>query len=261
MYCKNCQNKLSEKQHYCDECGAKVIVNRLTMKAIALQINEEFFSLDNKLLKTFLTLFTNPEDVILGYIQGIRKKYIHVIQYFAFSLTLAGLQVFIMSVFFKDLMELNMYEGIETLPGQENNPFKDVNFEFFNNYQGLIYILGVPISAFSTWFVYYILKDRRLNFTEHLVLNLYYSAQVIIITAVLSITFLILGLNYFIVSSIIILPIFWYLYFVLRRVFKDSFWETVAKFLLVCIIYGFLYILLMFILAIVLVLYMHLTKP
>lgn len=260
MHCKNCNTELRTNQHYCDECGAKVIRNRLTLKVIAHQINNEFFSLDNRLLRTFITLFTKPEDVIVGYIKGTRKKYIDVIQYFAFSLTLAGLQVFIMSVFFSDLMEMNLYEGMKDMPGQEHNPFRDLNFEAFNNYQGLIYILGVPISTFSTWFVYYIVKDRRLNFTEHLVLNLYYSAQVIIITAVLSITFLILGLNYFIVSSIIILPLFWYLYYVLRRVFRDPFWETVAKFLLVSIIYGFLYILLMFILAIGLALYFYLTK-
>lgn len=258
--CKNCDTELREDQHYCDECGAKVIKNRLTPRVIAHQINEEFLSLDNRLLRTFLTLFTNPEDVIVGYIDGTRKKYIDVIQYFAISLTLAGLQVFLMSVFFTDLMEMNLYQGLDSLPGQENNPFKDLTFDGFNNYQGIIYILGVPLSAFSTWVVFLIFNDRRFNFTEHLVLNLYYSAQIIIITAILSIAFLILGLNYLIVSTLIIIPLFWYLYFVLKRVFRDEFWERVAKFLLVLIIYIVLYFLLMIIIAISLALYILITK-
>jgi hypothetical protein len=239
MNCKNCHKALKDTQKYCDECGAKVIQNRLTPKIIANQINEQFISLDNKFLKTFIDLFKQPESVIVNYIEGTRKKYIDVLQYFAVSLTLAGIQVFLMTTFFKDVIGFNteFIEGVQNLPGQENNPFAGIEYDMFTKYQGLIYILTVPLSALGSWLAYYVTGNRKYNYTEHLVLNLYYSAQIIIITAFFSILFLLFGLNYLIVSTILTLPTFLYLFYVLKRIFRESFVNTLAKFLITMIIY------------------------
>lgn len=239
MNCKNCNKTLKDTQKFCDDCGAKLIQNRLTPKILATQVNEQFISIDNKLLRTFIDLFKKPEAVIVSYINGTRKKHIDVLQYFAISLTLAGFQVFLMTTFFKEALEFSpeMLQAIESSPSQKNNPFLNTSFDDFSKYQGLIYILTVPFSALATWLGYYFLGERSYNFTEHLVLNLYYSAQIIIITSVFSIIFLLFGLNYLIVSTIITLPTFLYLFYVLKRVFKDNFWETFAKFLFVMVIY------------------------
>lgn len=260
MNCKNCNKALKDTQKFCDECGAKVIQNRLTPKVLAAQVNEQFLSIDNKFLKTFIDLFKNPEDVICGYINGTRKRYIDVLQYFAVSLTLAGIQVFLMTTFFRDALgfDKEFTETIQSMPGQENNPFAGIEYDMFTKYQGLIYILTVPFSALGTWLAYHITGDRKLNYTEHLVLNLYYSGQIIIITAVFSILFLLFGLNYIIVSTILTLPTFIYFFYVLKKVFKDSFWNTLAKFILAMVIYMgsllVLFVLIMFILlAIVLI--------
>ena len=241
MHCKNCHKPLSDEQNFCDDCGAKRIRNRLTPGVLAAQINEQFISIDNKFLRTFIDLFRQPEDVIVGYIDGTRKKYIDVLQYFAISLTLAGIQVFLMTTFFKEALELNpeFTKTLEDLPGQENNPFFGIENDMMTNYQGVIYILTVPFSALGSWLAYYLTGIRKYNFTEHLVLNLYYSAQIIIITAVFSILFLLFGLNYLIISSIITLPTFMYLFYVLKRVFKESFLNTVLKFILTLILYIF----------------------
>ncbi len=255
MNCKNCNTALSDSQKFCDECGAKVIQNRLTTRALAHQVNEQFISIDNKFLRTFIDLFKKPEAVIDGYIHGTRKKYIDVLQYFAISLTLAGIQVFLMTTFFKDALNINMgfVEGFESSTSKTDNPFKDFNFDSTNNYQGIIYILTVPFSALGTWLAYYLIGERTYNFTEHLVFNLYYYAQVIIITAVFSILFLLFGLDYLIVYTIITLPSFAYLFYVLKRLFKNSFWETFARFLLVMVISAFSMVIIIFIVAIVLV--------
>ena len=45
------------------------------------------------------------------------------------------------------------------------------------------------------------------------------------------------GLNYLIVSLIITIPTYLYLFYVLKRVFKDTFWDAFAKFLFVSIVY------------------------
>ncbi|MBF8148353.1 DUF3667 domain-containing protein [Winogradskyella sp. F6397] len=238
MRCKNCDNSLKDTQKFCDECGAKIINNRLQPKIIAQQVNEQFISIDNKFFRTFFDLFKQPESVIIGYINGTRKKYIDVLQYFAISLTLAGIQVFLITTFFKDALDFT--PGFIN-PEKDINPLPGFNSDLFTKYQGLIYILGVPVSALATWLVYLILGDRRFNFTEHLVLNLYYSAQIIIITAVLSILFLVTGMNYLIVSSLLGLPTFIYLAYVLKKVFNEDFWSTFAKFLMVMFVYVVIY--------------------
>ncbi|WP_179345569.1 DUF3667 domain-containing protein [Winogradskyella ursingii] len=253
---------MRESQNFCDECGAKVIRNRLTFGNLFEHISETFFNYDNKLLRTFIELFTKPEEVIVGYVEGVRKKYVNVISYFGISLTLAGIQVFLMSTFFEDAMNIDFGSILEVKESaaQQNNPFKDFDYDFFNSYQSLIYIIGVPISAFATWVTYYICGKRRFNFTEHLVLNLYYSAQIIIITSVFSILFLLFGLNYLIVSSIIMIPLFIYLYYILKRVFNESHLETIAKFLIVCFVYLLSYIIIFSIFAILAVFVIMSTK-
>ena len=245
MDCKNCHKSLNETQKYCDECGAKVIQNRLTPKVLAAQVNEQFISIDNKFFLTFIDLFKKPEQVINGYIDGTRKKYIDVLQYFAISLTLAGIQVFLMTTFFNigAEFEAGFNQGLNSSLKNSENPIPNFDFNVFLNYQGLIYILSIPFYALGTYIVYYWFHQRVYNFTEHLVLNLYYSAQWIIVTSIISVLFLFLGIDYLVVSIILTIPYFAYLFWVLKRVFKNNIWETLARLLLIMIIIGVLILL------------------
>ena len=150
-------------------------------------------------------------------------------------------------------------EGYNASGAKTDNPFKDLNFEIFTQYQSLIYILTVPFSAFGSWLAYYLLRERTYNFTEHLVINLYYYAQYIIITAVLSILFLFFKLDYLIISTLVTIPTLVYFFYVLKRIFKNSFWETLARFLFVMVIYVFsMFIIMLFVVALV-ILYLYIT--
>ena len=94
MNCKNCNTSLIEGNDFCGFCGAKVIRNRLTIKNLLAHFSEQFLNYDNQFLKTFLHLFTKPEVVIGGYIDGTRKKHVNVISYFAIALTLFRITTF-----------------------------------------------------------------------------------------------------------------------------------------------------------------------
>lgn len=248
MICKNCFNEFEDSQNYCPQCGAKHIRNRLKPVVLIQQINEQFLSLDNKLLKTFIDLFRKPEQVINGYIDGTRKKYIDVLQYFAIALTLVGIQVFLMNSFFKDELEssFEILKSLEsntpsTTDSTKKNPFQmDVDsFEEINRYQSVIYIVTIPLYAVASWLANFVIKENLFyNFTEHLVINIYYYAQIIIITALLSIFFLCFGLNYLVISGLVSLLTFVYLYYTLKRVFGLDFWNSIAFFLLVMIVFG-----------------------
>ena len=165
------------------------------------------------------------------------------------SLTLAGIQLYLQNAFFSDVIatdtaflgELQNYEN------QENNPFKDTNLEDFNNYQNLFYIISVPISAIATWAAFFIAGKRGFNFTEHIVLNLYYSAQIIIINSVITIALLSFGINYLLISGYSTVLIFAYFFYVLKRSFYMKFAEAIGMYILVMIFY-----IIMFALAMVL---------
>jgi hypothetical protein len=263
MVCKNCNTQLNHSQKFCSECGAKIIKNRLTPIVLVEQLNEEVLSIDNKLFSTFIDLFRKPEAVISGYISGTRKKYINVIQYFTIALSLAGLQLFLMGTLFKDSIDIDMsllLKSLENSPGQENNPFKDINLDAFNNYQSLFYIITIPISALATWLAYFVVNDRRYNFTEHLIFNIYYSAQLIIVSAILNMLFLVFGMNYLVISSFVTLFSLIYLFYALKRVFTDTLWNTLLKFILVMLVMSLLFFILIILFAIIIVIYPSIIK-
>lgn len=259
MNCKNCNTSLSKLINYCPLCGAKIVKKRLTFKNLSIDITEQFLNIDNKFLKTFLHLFTKPELVINGFIDGTRKKYINVIQYFAVALTLVGIQVFLMNNFFHDALQLDggFFKDFEQQSNSKTNPF---NFEEMNNYQSLIYTLSVPVSTIATWIAYYVIGIRHYNFTEHLVINLYYSAQIIIVTAILSILFLCFGLNYLLISGVISIFTFGYFFYILKRVFKSTLWDALMQFLLVMVAYLVIFLIFMVIVIIIVVVFNILNK-
>ncbi|WP_456438651.1 DUF3667 domain-containing protein [Psychroserpens sp.] len=263
MDCKNCNTSLSKLINYCPLCGAKIVKKRLTFKNLTTDITEQFLNIDNKFLKTFIHLFTKPELVINGFIDGTRKKYVNVIQFFAISLTLVGIQVFLMNTFFKEAMELdpNMFNPLGVDPEtQKNNPFKNIELADYNNYQSVFYVLSVPFSAISTWLTYWIVGTRHFNFTEHLVLNLYYSAQVIIINAFITIGLLCFGIDFMLVSAVSTVFTFTYFFYVLKRVFRTSFITTLANFLLAMVALGFIFIVLIILITILAIIGIYIFK-
>ena len=143
MNCKNCHTLLTKTSDYCNICGGKVIRNRLTIKNLFEHFTETFFNYDNKLLRTFLHLFNKPEDVIVGYIKGTRKKYVNVISYFALAITLAGLQIFIIQKFQTDI---TFYDTSTEIGKVQQKLFENV-FKFTTDYQSLIMMLYIPIYA------------------------------------------------------------------------------------------------------------------
>lgn len=242
MNCKNCQTLLDSSNSFCSNCGAKVIKNRLTLKNLLSQFTEQFLNYDNKFLQTFIHLFTKPEIVIGGYINGVRKKYVNVISYFAIALTLAGFQMFILNKFFPELLDVKMIsqEGMEDI--QANN------ISFVEEYQSIIYMLLVPVYALISKIVFYSIKTY--NFTEHLVINMYLSAHFSIVSSLVVFICSFLGINYFLAGSLIIPVQIVYSAYGFKRLFNLSFKSIVIKTILFLIVSFIVFILYSIIVAI-----------
>ena len=99
-------------------------------------------------------------------------------------------------------------------------------------------MLGIPFSALSTWLASKVARLHQFNFTEHVVINIYYNAQVTIFSALIYTTTLALGLNYFTVSYIITALYVVYFFYILKRVFQLPFLMAFALFALTFVALG-----------------------
>lgn len=186
MNCKNCNQTLRTDYSFCPDCGAKVIRNRLTVKNLWYDATERFFNIDNTFLITLKHLFTKPEQVIVGYINGVRKKYLNPISYFTIAITLGGLFVYIYTEFFPDALDFQ-FKNIDQSSLSESDKFAQDLQKKFNKYlfkyQSLFYVAMLPFLALMSRLIF--LNKKQFNLSEHFVINIYaYSQMSIIINTV-----------------------------------------------------------------------------
>ena len=178
MVCKNCENTLRTDYSFCPDCGAKVIRNRITIKNLWYDAIERFFNIDNTFLITFKNLFINPDQVILGYINGVRKKYLNPISYFTIAVMLGGLFIFLNKEFFPDAMnypfnsvDIDSLSESDKFGMEFGKKFQDYLFE----YQNIFYILMLPFLALISRLVF--IDKKKYNLSEHFVMNIYGYSQ------------------------------------------------------------------------------------
>ena len=241
MSCKNCNTPLKEADDFCNYCGAKVIRNRLTIKNLFEHFSEQFLNYDNKFLQTFIHLFSKPEAVIGCYIDGTRKKYVNVISYFAISLTLLGLQMFVLNKFFPDYLDFSSFttNGVDELQKK--------GIDSIMEYQSFVMMLYVPLYALLSKLVFFNLK--KFNYTEHLVIFMYILAQTSIIGSLITILSASLGLSIIVLTYGFILPLqIIYSAYCLKRLLNLNLKEIIIRTLLF-----FVFLFVLFIILIVLV--------
>lgn len=223
MNCKNCKTELLELDDYCKSCGGRVIRKRLTFKNLFSHLSETFFNYDNKLLRTFICLFKIPEDVIAGYIDGVRKKYINPISFFGLALTLSGLSIFILKKFYIDYIDFSgFYDGLNVPEDFMSNTTSN-SLE----YNSLIYAFLIPLFALLSWIVFI---NRKYNFTEHVIIYLYsISLWTIILVFLVQFVLFFIPDEYFFFSLLSWPMMFLYHCYILKRIFKLSFGQLLLK--------------------------------
>lgn len=217
MTCKNCEARLRTDFLYCPACGAKVVRNRLTLKNVWEDISFQVFNLDNTLFKTIKHLFTQPDEVINGYISGARKRYMNPISFFAIGVTLSGIMFYIL----QDIYDVKL---TETSFADENTPKMDFVFD----YQGILSYLIMPFYALMTWVLF--LDKKALNYTEHLVANAYIVGQVTFVQFLICIPlFGFFDVSYEFVNGLILLFMVTYQFHVLKKIHQINFFESLIR--------------------------------
>lgn len=246
MECKNCNLDLRTDYSYCSNCGAKVIRNRITIKNLWYDFTERFFNLDNTFLLTFKHLFTKPEAVIGGYINGVRKKYMNPVSYFTIAVFLGGILYFIIQKFFPDAMNYQF----EQMTINNSDPSQKFGMEFgkqFQNlsmeYQSIFYIAMLPFLSLISRIVFY--NKKQFNLSEHFVINIYaYAHMSITVNSLYILSVWNSQLFYYIamINSFTLLLYFSYVY---KKVFKLNWKQLILKLLLFVLIFGILFFIIM----------------
>ncbi|PPK93592.1 uncharacterized protein DUF3667 [Nonlabens xylanidelens] len=245
--CKNCKKLLYAQQNYCSHCGSKWVEYRLTPRKITAELSNRYLGTDNVFLVTILGLLRYPEDVINGYISGQRKKYVNPINFYLISLSLVGLQIFLLRHFAPDTLGMNVAEitNVQNNTGQSLENFTD----FFYDYIGAFTTFFLPAYALSGYIIF--LDIRKYNFTEHLILYVYVFALVNIVTFVATPLMIGFDIPYQMVSlaltPFIFLQVAWYY----KRCFKLDVQQTVLKGLLAIIVFNVISAILMIIVIII----------
>lgn len=241
-HCKNCGTVLGLDQRFCPSCGAKRIYNRLTTRNLFEDFSERFLNIENAFLKTFIALWTQPEDVINGYINGLRKKYMSAFSYFAVALTLGSIYIFVFrNWFMDDAMGLNdLFQGGYQVGGDGSKADAEVAETVMSGMQDIVNTIFDYNSFFSFTYVplYAIISKlvfwnyKQVNFIEHVVIYLYAYSQTQIVSNVLMIIFGWSIAGQVVVSSIISILPFFYTAYVLYRIFGLTIEKLVLKTLL-----------------------------
>ncbi len=239
MNCKNCQSNLDNDNNYCPDCGAKVIRNRLTVKNLINDATERFFNVDNTFLITFKHLFTKPDEVIGGYINGVRRKYLNPISYFTIAITFGGLFVYVYTEFFPNALDFDFrYENSSSLTEAEKfgqDIQKKWNTYLFK-YQSLFYIAMLPFLALISRLVF--INKKQFNLSEYFVINIYaYSHLSIIINTVYMLVLWNSKLLYYVSMVNVVFQIGFFTW-VFYKLFNLTTKQTILKLLLFIVLFA-----------------------
>lgn len=212
-----------------------MINNRLTFKNLFNYFVETFLNYDNKFLQTIINVIVNPKDVIDTYINGTRKRYIEPLAFFAISLTISGLYIFVVRKYFPELFE---FSELYTTDAQKKFANKITNFT--TEYISLLNFAIIPALALISRIVFY---NSRYNYTEHLVINFYtmslFSMFSVVITLLIAAFF---PTSLLTISGMLYIIFFIYYCYLMKQLFDLSFKQLLVKIFIFIPLFLFFYL-------------------
>jgi Protein of unknown function (DUF3667) len=165
--CLNCST--AYEGNFCSECGQKAKTHRFTLHEWMHEIPHSIFHVDSGFFYTFKSLCTRPGKMIRDYLEGKRKDY-----FSPFLYVLVWCGIFIVVSHFVSNSEHQQTEITDLKSA--------IRFIEDNYYKLLVVSMILPLSI-SSFLVFY---RAKLNFAEHLVLNSFVIAQLIVTDIIIS---------------------------------------------------------------------------
>ena len=229
MKCKNCSANLRTDFKYCSNCGAKIVLKRISFKGLFADIFERFLNLENNFFKTIGHLTVWPEKVIQGYIDGTRRKYLNPLNYFTITLFLAGIITYSIRRYALDKLNFDVF-GMDI---STRGSMKVMNLVL--EYNNFIFFLYIPIIALAGYLTF---NSKSYNIPEYIVTGTYILAHTSVITFPISLI-VIIGFpeSYMLYSLFSLLIMLGYTLFALIRIHRYSIGMTILRVVLFTSLY------------------------
>lgn len=269
MNCKNCNDPLEENAMFCDNCGAKVIKQRITLRFL---LGELFavMGLESIYIATLKKMCTSPQEVLNEYLTGVRKRYVNP---FAFLAVGAGLSLITFNFFSDEFKQMQSNADttqtieLRELANKDLSTIKNISAEelialkkkqdsakfglkfqegylnFILKYFNLMAFLLLPFYAVVSKWTY----RKPHNFGEHIVMNAYLQGFTMYISVIAF--FISLVTHPIVYLSSTVLYIVYYL-FAFGKLYHHSFWKSILKllrFIIVLSIVGTIFIIILII--------------
>ena len=279
MNCKNCQDPLEKNAQFCDNCGAKVIKNRITFKFLMVELFA-VMGIESLYFNTLKKMFTAPQEVLNEYLTGVRKRYVNP---FAFLAVGAALSLISFNLFSEDFKRMQSNADTEeikemkVLANKDLSTIKNITEEelialkkkqdsakmaiklqegylnFFLKYFNLITFLILPIYALMSKWTY----RKPHNYGEHIVMNAYLQGATMYISVI---TFFISMVTHPVVyMGSMLLYIIYYL-FAFSKLYHHSIGKSILKLLRFIIVLILVFILLIIVVLILLTIIAFILK-
>ena len=251
MNCKNCHQELEKNAHFCNNCGGKVIENRISFKSLLKDLFTNILGVDGLYFKTLKGMFTKPHLVLNEYTSGVRKRYVNPFGFLAVS---AAISLIVFNFFADDFinfqksfnsaqltelketaeMDLSALKNItdkelQKLKIQKQTAnlqleFQDKWLRFFLNYLNLFAFIFLPIYALISKFTF----RKPYNFGEHIIMNAYLQGSTMFISIIFF--FIAMAINPNIYGYSVLVIMLYYLY-VFSKIYNLSIGKSFFKFL------------------------------
>lgn len=270
-HCLNCDQKLKEHEHFCPQCGQRVLPEKLTLKYFVQEFLSNYFSFDSKFFNTVKPLVFKPAFLSVEFIAGRRIRYINPIQLFVFSSFLFFLVNSIMvlkedtdqgfvtmtdgeqgkvrvdSVDIQKLDSLyivndgletdtldNSYVGEFLRKGQDFNSMDDAarNEKMSRTFSYAVFLLLPLFAAYLRLF--FRRKDR--HYLENIIFSLHYHSFYFVIGTLILLFDRLLPGDSDSLALIILAGI--YLFLSVKRFYQFSWFSTILRFLGLVFVYG-----------------------
>ncbi len=156
--CKNCGTQTNDI--YCSHCGQKAVPERITFHSLTHEIVHFFTHAEKGFFYTTRSLVVSPEQTIVDFIDGKRKKYQKPVSYYLIWIAIYSLVLYSLEKFFGEnkVVSFEEYFG----PGETT--------KFAISHLNVVLTLLVPVQAV---YLYFFLMGNRYNYFEALVAMLY----------------------------------------------------------------------------------------
>ncbi|WP_420576569.1 DUF3667 domain-containing protein [Ekhidna sp.] len=172
--CINCS--ASVNGNYCIHCGQKTKVLPITWKGLVTELSSRWLGADNRIVRTFIGLWTNPKKVITEYLEGNRVKYIGPLSYLVVMSFLYVLSFQLTGFTPEEMMDetSRMFQSPDQKLSEKQLQFINDYTQLFSKNMRLLVGVIIPFTALAMTIFY-----KKRNYLQNFLIISYVVAQLL----------------------------------------------------------------------------------